>query len=92
MKNGRFLTFTAIAAALMATPAAAQPETFAWGQNNHGQTNVVQVPVFGLSYDQVSAGREHSAVVRNDGLIIVESSFWTNMKRLGQRDGPMMDS
>ncbi len=70
MKNGRFLTFTAIATALLAMPATAQAETFAWGQNNHGQTNVVQVPVFGLSYEGVSAGSEHSAAVRNDGVIV----------------------
>jgi hypothetical protein len=43
---------------------------YAWGYNSHGQTNVTPLPVAGLSYVEVSAGRWHSAARRNDGAVI----------------------
>jgi hypothetical protein len=43
---------------------------YAWGYNSHGQADVTPLPVAGLSYVEVSAGRWHSAARRNDGAVV----------------------
>jgi alpha-tubulin suppressor-like RCC1 family protein len=41
----------------------------AWGQNNHGQTNVVALPP-ALTYTAVAAGEAHTLALRSDGMVI----------------------
>lgn len=70
MKHLALLALTSLATSLLSVSGVAQTPTFAWGENSHGQSTVTPVPIPGMTYTQVSAGRWHSAACRNDGVAV----------------------
>ena len=70
LKHLAMLALTSLATGLLGVSVVAQTPTFAWGYNSHGQSTVTPVPLAGMTYTQVSAGRWHSAACRNDGVAV----------------------
>jgi cytochrome c peroxidase len=74
MNNSLIAALKSLATIMLTVSAVAQggppADPMAWGQNNFGQTNVPGLTVQNPPYHLISAGRWHSAGLRDDGTII----------------------